>query len=171
MEDAFQLIGYNVKSKGQMSFDLAFAVIIVLAILGMVVNVIDETRGQTVKDKTLIALNSLADYTFGEINSFYNSLRATDGNATLKLPLPNKWLFDNSNAYSTKYNVTYVDASKILKFSSGLEYLNRTLAFQIECASGSLPTVTPASAGQTLWLRNCKITSTRLSCVRCSVWL
>lgn len=167
------------KEKGQMSFDLAFAIILALAVYGMLAGYWSASRQSVEDGRRLMALNVLADYTQGNLNAFYNSL-VGGGNATYSLKFPGDGLFDagveDTNYYSLplKYTVGFADTT--MTFTDSLDpsttqrHVERDLGFGITKSAGGSACI-PASSiatGGNLTLTDCWVNSGLLTCVSCT---
>ena len=158
--------------KAQLSFDMAFALILIMIVLGMVTSYQNNVEASlnVVNSRVLMGLNVIADYTTGDLNAFYNSLiQIPNANATHVLELPGTYLFSDpagSNKYELNYTVI-VSAGKI-RFADMDEpsvYLERLTGYLVSCDTGSVPIKSP---GANITLAECTISGDNLKCDNCA---
>ncbi len=161
--------------KAQLSFDLAFALILVMIVLGMVTSYQNNVEASlnVVNSRALMGLNVIADYTTGDLNAFYNSLvQMPSANATHTLELPgNDTLFSDptgSNKYELNYTVTF-PVDKTIKFADMSDpsvSLTRTTGYSIMCSPSRISL--SKSPGTTITLTECKISGDNMACRSCA---
>ena len=159
--------------KAQLSFDMAFALILMMIVLGMVVSYQNNVEASlnVVNGRALMGLNVIADYTTGDLNAFYNSLtQISPNNATHVLELPGSYLFSDptgSNKYELNYTISNVDSgmARFADMSDATVFVERKTGYRISCGAGSVPSAYP---GTSITLIECKISGKNIDCVRCA---
>ncbi len=154
-------------NRGQLSFDLGFAIILVLVISGVVVGYWQTSQASVETGRKLMALNMIADYVQGNLNSFYNSL-TTDSNVSYSLRMLDEYLFEYET--DNDYRIGYVAdlSGDPIEFEDAKDAENvqeRKLGFNIDCDSGSLPD--SAIPGEVIRFKECKLLGSSLSCESC----
>jgi len=157
--------------KAQLSFDMAFALILMMIVLSMVVSYQNNVEASlnVVNGRALMGLNVIADYTIGDLNAFYNSLiQIQPSNATHVLNMTDSYLFsDSGNKYELNYTVKNL-GSAMVRFedmSDASVFVERKAGYLISCSAGSVP---PKSPGTTITLTECKISGKNIACVNCA---
>jgi len=165
--------------KGQLSFDLAFAIIMLILIFNMLVSYVNTSQSavRVMESRDLMGLNLLADKTVGGLNSFYNSLIASPQNGTFRLNLTDDFLFGSSSTdYEIKYNITFspsvsppcAPSSYCILFESPGSSVVRGIGFVIEGAPSCMA-IPRLSKNDTITFSNCKILSDKLVCRNCII--
>jgi hypothetical protein len=143
--------------KGQMSFDLGFAIILILIIMGSVQRFTDATEDSITNGQKLMTLNMIGDYTYGNLNSFYISLIGAETNASYTLTFLDEYLYsDSGSGYLMSYEISGIDSSDIVfkDSSDPALYVRRELGFEFDCLGVDWDMATP---GSSLVLENCKV--------------
>lgn len=160
---------------GQLSFDMAFAIVAVAMVSGMLLEYFNISVWSHEDARRMFALNVVGDYTASRLNSFYTSLIGASGNATLSMDLPEKYLAGSpDNDYGIGYTVNIsAPAASNAKFTfksqeDPLLSTSRQMGFAIECNPSS-PMPASVAQGGRIRLQECTILSTRrLKCEKCS---
>jgi outer membrane lipoprotein-sorting protein len=164
----------KMKGKGQLSFDMAFAIIMVLAISSALLSYSTTSQQSVERGRRLAALNMAGDYVTGSLNSFYSSL-IPGGNATYVLKLPDKFLFNepdpDKDDYEIAYTVGFVISGTKTRVTltdtdaSHNAAISKELGFRINCMS-PLPSNVPK--GSEINFNHCTISGNQLSCQSCN---
>jgi len=148
--------------KGQLSFDMGFAVIMVILIVSMIISFRSSSESSAIPGMKQMGLNSVADYTAGNLNEFYNSLQ-NNVNASYTFVLPLEFTVQGlGNRYTLTYNLSIdpIDHTT-LTVTDGTQTATRELSFDFpDC---SIP-LFPKGPGEPISLSNCKISGTDILC-------
>jgi|GEM_PF-6874184 len=161
--------------KGQLSFDMGFALIFVMIVIGMTIAYYNNTEATmtVMHGRHLMAYGTVADAAAAELQSFYASIMQLPAgdNATLSLHFSDAFYADaggRGNKYSLAYNVTdfRTGTLTVVDFVNATLYATRGIGFGISCNTGGWTVIFP---GQSLTLTDCHIDSGDLKCGSCSV--
>lgn len=157
---------------GQLSFDMAFAIIAVVLVSGMLLEYFNISVWSHEDARRMLALNIVADHTYSKLNSFYASLIGASGNASLSIDFPEKYLAGSpGNDYGIDYAVGIsAPAASNAKFTfynpvDPSLSTSREMGFAINCAS---PMISPVMQGGRIRLQECVISSGGINCETCS---
>lgn len=165
--------------RAQLSFDLAFAIILVLTLFGVFLSYSSTTQQSIEAGRRLAALNMLADYTIGNLNSMHSSLVLTGGNVSYTMKLPDDFAFNNpaqfdNNTYEINYNISFTKISgggtnltvTDTSYSPKILSITKRIYFDIECGAGASA---PSNAlrGGSLIFTECHEAGGDLSCTSC----
>ncbi len=154
--------------KGQMSFDMAFAVILILVIFATLAGYYNNSLKAASDTGELAALTAIADYTAGNLQALYNSLAyAPDGSkANYTLELKGDTMYGNSD----KPHIVEYTASlgSMVSFTSASDAgktftVQRRLGFNFNSGCGEL------SPGTTVTLIDCDAGTRSLNCDDCTI--
>lgn len=149
----------TMKGKGQMSFDLAFAVVLVLSVFSMVVHFTTTSRDSSEAGRDLMALNMAADYTAGSLNALYASV-VSGGKAAYNLTLIDEYLYgpDDSNPYNMDYEVVFGGSTITVRDSNDQNLKVTRKVVSVSCLSGT------KQMGEVIELSNCIDSGSSLNC-------
>lgn len=164
--------------KGQLSIDLAFAIVLFLVVVAMINDQYLAASGSIESPRTIAAINSIRYSLAGSIDAFYYTL-PDSGGANISLNMPDRYTFaptsadfpydlNPQNEYSINYTVDF-DTSPFLFVVSdtkGISSQRRTFTFDLSCASGNLITALP---GQDLILSGCVLNGPDVDCDNCEI--
>jgi hypothetical protein len=164
----------NSSRAGQLSFDMAFAIIAIIMVSGMLINYFNISVWSHEGARRMFALNIVADTTYSKLNSLYTSLIGASGNASLSIDFPVKYLAGGSPG--TEYEINYTvlisvpsAAGATFTFNNQADPLlstSRLMGFVVECKSSPMPT--SVVQGDRIRLQDCKISTGHLKCEKCS---
>lgn len=103
------MTGIMASEKGQMSFDMAFAVVLILLIFAMLAGYFQTSSSAASETSKLMALSVIADYTVGNLQALYNSLQGSEqsANATYILDMRGDTMYgDLDKPYVVDYKAT-----------------------------------------------------------------
>ena len=145
-----------------MSFDMAFAVVLILLIFTMLVGYYNTSSKAASDTSEVAALSAMADYAAGGLRALYNSLSGSPGSkADYVLEMKNDTMYGNSErAHIVDYTA---NIGSTLEFSSesddGADFtVSRVLGFAFNCG------LTGLSPGDKVVLKGCEASSGSLSC-------
>jgi len=156
--------------KGQLSLDLALAIILVLAIFSSVLSYSETLQSSIEPGRTLMGLNMVADYTTGLLTTFYNSVVSLNSaNSLYSLRFPDTYSPDSK--YAIDYNITFdcTGTTCKLEFNNLGNVVNRTLNFKITGAGCNKFNLSLAGNGHLLHLNECGLSGPHLSCNKCQL--
>lgn len=161
----------KMKGKGQLSFDLGFAIVLVLMVLTILIEYTNTASGTVEDGSKLMALNMIADYAAGNLQSFYNSLVGTEAEATYLLDMTDAHLYAPAGqaaqqdvVYEMSFSGGKISVSDTADMSLSGEEISRELGFRIRC-----PGLGTASPGDRITFNGCAAEGGSLSCERCGI--
>jgi DNA polymerase elongation subunit (family B) len=157
--------------KGQMSFDLAFALLFVLMLLTMLSNFSANEISSVEGGRALAGLSMVGDSVAGKLTSFYNSLILLEEEGDFVLELPVDFVYaDENTTYALDYNVTFTGASNSITIAdrnnSQLEIV-RSVPFDIECTNHGGPPPDAYHRGDVIMFTNCTEGTDEITCDSC----
>jgi hypothetical protein len=150
----------NTSRKGQMSFDLGFAIILMLLVLGMIAGYWEDTVSSTRVPRARFARNTLENYVVNNLNAFYTSLLG-GGTGNYSMSLSDEFLFNDlpdvdDNPYEVDYTVQLSYSN--LTLSIGPDNIRIVqLGFDTGCTIN-------ADRGQSILFKNCEESGGNLGC-------
>ena len=155
--------------KGQLSFDLAFAIILALIIFAALISYWQTSEASVQGGRVLMGLNMIADYTLGNLNAFHNSIGDSD-NVTYTLDMLDDYLFGSpsnpDNLYDLGYDVSF-DTTKITfrDASNPTTQVEREMGFDIDCT----PSISLLNKGDVITFKTCRISGSHIKCASCII--
>jgi len=171
---------YMKTRKGQMSFDLAFAIVMILTVLLSITLTSQSTEKASEPGRMMMQLNTVADHTYRSLHSFYNSLVSSDGNSSYTLELPETTLLikevtdpvaaGEGKVYSQlDYEVQFDRSINVRTEDQELSVSRGSLNFDILCGGSRLSTAW-INGGNQISFVGCSIrTNGDLDCSSCSI--
>ena len=158
----------NMRRKGQLSFDLGFAIILALLIFAALMAYWQTSEASVQEGRVLMGLNMIADYTLGNLNAFHNSIGTSD-NVSYSLDLLDEYLFSTSSdpryGYNLSYQVTFNLPQIIFSDThDASRRVVRELAFDIDC-SAPIPAL---ETGDVFTFKTCQISGSHIKCASCA---
>lgn len=159
----------TIQSKGQLSFDLGFAIILALLIFSAIMTYWQTSEASVQKGRVLMGLNMIADYMVGNLNAFYNSI-GSSRNVTYSLDLLDDYLFSNTSdpqyGYNLSYQVTFnLPQITIRDRHDPTKQVMRRVSFRdIDCDTGALGT---HDTGDVITFKTCMISGQDIYCDEC----
>jgi hypothetical protein len=146
-----------------LSFDLAFAIIMVLTIFSVLISYEETALASVENGRSLAALNIAADHFVGNINAFYNSLQY-GGTADYTMELPARFLFNEpgEDFYEINYTLNISGSPTSIALNESTLRIDRDFGFEItDCSLRKYK-------GESITFTNCTIISGNLACTLCT---
>ena len=159
-------------SRGQMSFDLGFAILSIIMVFSMLLGFGNSSMESTYDGRKLMAMNMAADYIIGNLNAFYASLIGSSSTVTYRIEYPDDYVFNvpiDENVYEIDYEVEISPGSDLIIISdpstTPVNDVKRKLGFDIICGAGGISG--PFSKGSSIIFMECSLNGAVLECAQC----